>query len=161
MTSLSAANDGDGRSGETVGEIVYARIRTDIVFGRLSPGEKLRLEAVIQRYGISISTMREMLSRLGSEGLIIAEGQRGFEVAPVSAAEFRELAALRYLLEAHAMTQSFERGDLDWEASVVAAHHKLAVTEGWMSNGTEPSPEPEAPPVTDEVSPGETPTRTC
>lgn len=123
--------------GETVGEIAYARIRSDILFGHLGPGEKLRLDAAGQRYGASVGTMRELLSRLVSEGLVVAEGQRGFQVAPVSASEFREIGALRLLLETHALTHSFRLGDLDWEARVVAAHHKLAVTESRMLDAGE------------------------
>jgi DNA-binding GntR family transcriptional regulator len=114
---------------ETVGEAVYRRIRSDIVFGILRPGQKLRLEKVSESYGTSISTLRELLSRMSAEGLIIAEGQRGFEVAPVSAEDFRQVAALRLLLENHAMEQSFQAGDLDWEGRVVSAHYKLAVME--------------------------------
>jgi DNA-binding GntR family transcriptional regulator len=61
---------------ETVGETAYRRIRSDIVFGRLAPGEKLKLDRVSETFGVSISTLRELLSRLCSEGLIVAEGQR-------------------------------------------------------------------------------------
>jgi DNA-binding GntR family transcriptional regulator len=122
-------------SAETVGEVAYRHLRADIVFGRLPPGEKLRLDKISQRYGTSVSTMRELLNRLGSEGLIVAEGQRGFEVAPVSPDGFREVAALRQLLECHAIGQSFAAGDLDWEGRVVAAHHKLAVMERRMIDG--------------------------
>ena len=50
-------------------------------------------------YGVGIGTLREILSRLSAEGLVLAEGQRGFEVPPVTAAELRELAELRLLLE--------------------------------------------------------------
>ena len=126
--------------GESVSDLAYSRIRSDILFGRLHPGERLRLDAFSQRYGAGISTMRELLNRLASEGLIVAEGQRGFEVAPVSPAEFREVGALRLLLEAHAMTQSFATGDLDWEARVVAAHHKLSVTENRMIGNVDADP---------------------
>jgi DNA-binding GntR family transcriptional regulator len=121
--------------GETIGETAYRRMRADIVFGRLAPGERLRLDRVSKAYGASVSTLRELLNRLCSEGLIVAEGQRGFEVAPVSEAEWREVAAMRQLLECHAMEQSFLRGDLDWEAAVVSAHHKLAVMEKRMIAG--------------------------
>ncbi|UFN47698.1 GntR family transcriptional regulator [Roseomonas sp. OT10] len=113
----------------TIGEAAYRRIRTDIVFGRLAPGRKLGLDRMRATYGASVSTLRELLSRLASEGLIVAEGQRGFEVAPVSAEDFREVTSLRLLLESHAMAQSFAAGGLDWEGGVVAAHHKLAALE--------------------------------
>jgi GntR family transcriptional regulator, carbon starvation induced regulator len=119
---------------ETVGDDGYRRIRSDIIFGRLQPDQKLRLEALKERYGVSISTLREILSRLSSEGFVVAEGRRGFEVAPVSATDLRELAELRVLLESHAIEQSFERGDTEWEGRVVSAHHKLAVVEQRMGS---------------------------
>jgi len=114
---------------DAVGEKTYRRIRTDIVFGRLAPGARLRLDRMRADYGVSVGTLRELLSRLASEGLVVAEGQRGFEVAPVSARAFHEIAALRLLLECHAIAQSFAAGDMDWEGRVVAAHHKLAWIE--------------------------------
>jgi NAD(P)-dependent dehydrogenase (short-subunit alcohol dehydrogenase family) len=97
-------------SAETVGESAYRRIRADIIFGVLLPGQKLKLEKISEIYGTSISTLRELLNRMSSEGLIVVEGQRGFEVAPVPAQDFRQIAALRLLLENHAMAQSFEAG---------------------------------------------------
>jgi DNA-binding GntR family transcriptional regulator len=120
---------------ETIGESVYRRIRSDIIFGILPPRQKLRLEKVSESYGTSISTLRELLNRMCAEGLIVAEGQRGFEVAPVSAEDFKQVAALRLLLENHALEQSFTAGDLDWEGRVVSAHHKLAVMEKRMLEG--------------------------
>ena len=130
----------DAAQAETVGEVAYRRIRTDVIFGRLRPREKLRLDRISAAYGTSVSTLRELLNRLASEGLIVAEGQRGFEVAPISAGDFRQVAAMRLLLEGHALEQSFGAGDLDWEGRVVSAHHKLAVMERRMvaGDGTQP-----------------------
>ncbi|GGE51176.1 GntR family transcriptional regulator [Primorskyibacter flagellatus] len=119
----------DGQAGDTVGEIAYRRIRSHVVNGRLRPGEKLKLDRMKETYGASVTTLREILNRLAVEELVSAEGQRGFRVSEVSAGELRELGALRALLEAHALRASIERGDLEWEASVVAAHYKLSVVE--------------------------------
>ena len=66
---------------------------------------------------------------------MVAEGQRGFEVAPVSAENLRELSALRQLLECYALELSFKAGDVDWEGRVVAAHHKLHQMEIRMMAG--------------------------
>jgi DNA-binding GntR family transcriptional regulator len=118
-----------------VGESAYRRIRADIVFGRLPPGRKLKLEKLKADYGASVSTLREILNRLQSERLVIAEGQKGFEVAPVSIANLREIAALRQLLEGNALEQSFRIGDMEWEGRVVAAHHRLARMEQRMAEG--------------------------
>jgi DNA-binding GntR family transcriptional regulator len=118
---------------DTVSDDGYRRIRNDIIFGRLQPAQKLKLEALKESYGISVSTLREILSRLSSEEFVVAEGRRGFEVASVSAADLRELAELRVLLESHAMEKSFAAGDMEWEGRVVSAHHKLAAVEQRMS----------------------------
>lgn len=119
------SNDTD----DAVSESTYRRIRGDIISGQLAPETKLRLEQLRKRYSTSVSTLREILNRLVAEELVTAEGQRGFEVAPVSARNLREVAELRLLLESHALVHSFEQGDLDWEARVVAAHHKLSQME--------------------------------
>src|SRR5256884_8277293 len=84
---------------EAVGDDGYRRIRTDIVFGRLRPGQKLRLEGLKEDYGVSVSTLREILNRLAAEGLVLAEGRRGFEGAPISAGKLREVAELPPLVE--------------------------------------------------------------
>ena len=119
----------------TVGENAYQRIRADIVFGRLPPGRKLKLDRLKADYGASISTLREILNRLHSERLVVAEGQKGFVVSPVSIANLREIAALRQLLECRALEQSFRAGDMEWESRVVAAHHRLARMEERMAQG--------------------------
>src|SRR6185503_16613769 len=120
---------------EAVGDDGYRRIRTDIVFGRLRPGQKLRLDGLKEAYGVSVSTLREILSRLTAEGFVLAEGRRGFEVAGVSPENLKELAELRLLLESHAMEVSFANAEVEWEGRVVSAHHKLALTERLMESG--------------------------
>ncbi|BAT58608.1 HTH-type transcriptional repressor CsiR [Variibacter gotjawalensis] len=120
---------------QTIGETAYRQIRTDIVFGKLAPGIKLKLERLRADYGVSVGTLRELLSRLVSDGFVVAEGQRGFEVAPVTAQGLREIAELRLLLEQHALTQSFRFGDMEWEGRIVAAHHKLERMERKVQSG--------------------------
>ncbi|MEZ0168222.1 GntR family transcriptional regulator [Microvirga sp. TS319] len=121
----------------SIADRAYDRIRADIVFGRLKPGARLRLDRLAGEYGTSVSTLREILSRLSSEGLVIAEGQRGFRVAPVSPEGFEDVAAMRLLLETYALPLSFKAGDLEWESRVVAAHHKLAFMERQMLGGNQ------------------------
>ncbi|MES5098454.1 GntR family transcriptional regulator [Agrobacterium sp. BA1120] len=120
---------------ETVGDIVFRQIRQDIVSGHLPPGSKIKLEQAKEHYQISISSLREILSRLAMENLVVAEGQRGFEVSPVSRKELEELADLRIVLETHAIGLAFTEGDLEWEGRIVAAHHKLSAAERKLLTG--------------------------
>ncbi len=119
----------------TVGETVYGRIRNDILFGALAPDQKLKLEAMKAAYEVSVTTLRETLNRLVADGFVIAEGQKGFRVAPVSLEGLREAAELRQLLECHGLRRSIEEGDIDWEGRVVAAQYKLASMEEMMVKG--------------------------
>lgn len=121
----------------TVGLSTYATIREDIIFGRLEPDLKLKLDQMKNRYKASISTVRESLNRLASEGFVVAEEQRGFFVAPVSRGDLEEIAALRVLLECSALEQSIDNGDTEWEGNVAAAHHKLHRMEQKMLSGDE------------------------
>lgn len=119
----------------SIADRAYGDIRSDIIFGRLAPGLRLGLDRLAVAYATSVSTLREILSRLSSEGFVVAEGQRGFQVAPVSADGFKDVAAMRLLLETYALPTSFAAGDLEWESRVVATYHKLAHMERRMLAG--------------------------
>ncbi len=136
MTSAGSAQEAVAATGEAA----YRRLRADVITGRLAPGRKLGLEGLRQIYGAGVSTLREALTRLASEELVVAEGQRGFSVAPVSPEDFAEVADLRLLLERHALRDSFAAGDLDWEGRVVGAHHKLAALERRLLGGEPADP---------------------
>jgi len=125
----------DMQAAGPTGELTHQRLRDDIIFGRLAPGMKLRLERLRDDYQVSIATLREVLGRLAAEGLILFEAQKGFEVAEISAEDLRDISEMRVLLECHAIGPSFAAGDLEWEAAVVAAHHKLARMEARMLTG--------------------------
>ena len=118
-----------GKSRNLVGSTTYQQIKRDIIFGDLKPGIKLKLDGLRERYEASMSTLRETLSRLASEGFVEARDQRGFFVTPVSSDDLIEIANLRILLECHAIRQSVDNGDTDWEGNLVAAHHKLHLME--------------------------------
>ncbi len=135
MSGMRPTNDSVDEITDTVGEQAFRKIRGDIISGILKPGQKLKLERLKSQYGVSVSTLREILNRLTTEDLVVAEGQRGFEVSPASIDNLREVGDLRLVLENHALALSFSTGDLDWEADVVAAHHKLSTIERALLGG--------------------------
>lgn len=125
----------EDKTGDSVADKLLRRVRFDILRNQLVPGERLRLERLRETYGASVTTLREILNRLVVEGLVMAEGNRGFEVSPASEADLRDICELRLLLECHALSRSIETGSLDWEARVVAAHHKLQSVEAQLIGG--------------------------
>jgi DNA-binding GntR family transcriptional regulator len=113
----------------TLTEALHDRIRQDIILGALQPSSKLKLEKLSKSYGVSVNTLRESLSRLAADGLVVVEGQKGFAVLPVSTEDLREITEMRQMLECHALRQSIANADLDWEARLVGAYHKLSKVE--------------------------------
>lgn len=117
------------RAARTLVEFAYDAIRQDILSGALPPGEKLRVEALKEHYQVGSSTLREALTLLVADALVTAEGQRGFRVAPVSLADIRDITTLRKMLETQALRSSIAHGGDEWEASLVAAWHRLSKVE--------------------------------
>ena len=79
------------------------------------------------QYLASVSTLRETLNRLASDGFVEAPEQRGFLVRTMSNEDLIELSNLRVLLECAALKASLAFGDEEWEGNLVSAHHKLAM----------------------------------
>lgn len=105
--------------------------------GRYSPGAKVRLEDIRQSFGVSWSPIREAITRLVSEGLMVADTQKGYRVAPASRAELKETIRLRVMLESLALRLSIALGDDAWEAQLLSAQHRLAKLESKRISGQE------------------------
>jgi DNA-binding GntR family transcriptional regulator len=110
----------------TLAELVYRKVRSDILWGRLAPGSPLRSDQLRIKYDAGISPLREALSRLVSERLVVASGQRGFRVAPIGSSDVVDVIETRIVIETAALKLSIERGGLDWETGIVATHHALS-----------------------------------
>ncbi len=116
-------------------QTLYERLRFDLLAGRRRPDERLKISELGQAFDVSTGAVREALSRLTSEGLVIAEPQRGFRVAPVSIADLRDLTMVRVDSEVSCLRRAIAHGDLAWEAAVIASHHRLAHTVLRPTNG--------------------------
>jgi GntR family transcriptional regulator, carbon starvation induced regulator len=116
-----------GESGppKTQAEAAYRHLRRDIRAGLLAPRRWLRLTELRETYGFGWSPLREALFLLTAENLVVAEGQRGFRVAPISEADFDDVLTLRNKLEDEALSASIALGDDAWEAAIVAALHRI------------------------------------
>lgn len=124
ITRLESESPGDDAA-KTIAEATYRRLRDDLTGWRYAPGVKLPFKELAEAYRVGVSPLREALSRLASERLVLASGQRGFRVPPVSADEMWEIIKLRQLLEREALVDSIAHGDAAWESEIVAAFHRL------------------------------------
>lgn len=106
----------------------FEQLRTDIIGVALKPSERLRIQALSERYGVGATAIREALSRLVPEGLVVFEDQRGFCVAPMSRAELLDMNRTRIDVEGLAAGYAVERGDIQWESDLMSAFHRLSRT---------------------------------
>lgn len=115
---------------------IAARLRAQIANGEIAPGEKLRLDDLRAGFGVSLSPLREALSRLSAEGFVVVmENERGYRVAPVSEHNLQEVTRLRVEMESFALREAIAKGDDRWEGDVVASLHRLNKLERALPAG--------------------------
>ena len=113
----------------TLIERAYAQLRHDIVEGALAPGEKLRVEHLKAHYAVGAGTLREAITRLVSDALVVAEGQRGFRVAEMTVSDLQDLTELRVHIEIDALRRSIRDGDAAWRERLSRAFEELSAAE--------------------------------
>lgn len=124
--SLTATGIGrEATASDTLSERAAACVQRDILAGLLAPGTKLGIVELAERYEIGATPLREGLSRLVSRGLIVAIGQRGFRVAPISREDLLDITRTRVLVETEALRLSMKQGDDTWEAGIMTSLHRL------------------------------------
>lgn len=112
---------------------IYEDLRTKSMTGYFPQGKKLKPSELTGYYGCSVNTIREILFRLSTVGLVVSEDQRGFRARPVSRQRQHDLTTFRITLEQQGVIQSMKNGGIEWEARLSAAHHKLSHIESRIS----------------------------
>jgi len=112
-------------SGESLTQTTYSRLRNALLTCELVPGARVNTKELAETLDTNVGAIREALSRLTSENLVIAEPQKGFRVTPVSLADLLDLTATRKLIECECLSESVARGDVNWESEILSAYHLL------------------------------------
>ncbi|WP_327145556.1 GntR family transcriptional regulator [Nocardia sp. NBC_01327] len=117
-----------GTSARSLGAAVHAGMRAAILGGRFAPGARLSPRELAGEFQVSLSVVREALSRLAEQGLVTAAPQLGFSVVALNIDDLQDLTRVRVLIEGEALRDAVEHTDVDYESRVVAAHHRLTRT---------------------------------
>ena len=104
---------------------MYRDLEKRLTTNEFLHGAKLRAEILREEFGCSASSVREVLLRLSTQGLVNFREQRGFRVPERSSQKLIELTHVRILLEGEGAVLSIREGGVAWEARLTAAHHKL------------------------------------
>jgi DNA-binding GntR family transcriptional regulator len=111
---------------------VFADVRGGILNGTYAPGSKLSPRAIATSSKVSLSVVREALTRLAEQGLVVAEPQLGFSVVTLDLDGAQDLNRVRVLIEGAATKDAIEHADVEYETRVIASHHRLARTPQWV-----------------------------
>lgn len=106
-------------------ENVYYQIYEEIISGQLTPGQKIPIAELAEKYGVGLSPVREALSQLIATDFVIAVAQKGFTVAPISCEDLHDIYDTRSYIEQIALGLSIDIGNEQWEADMLASFHKL------------------------------------
>ncbi len=109
----------------TQSDAAYEALREAILSCRLEPGAKIKINDAAAEFDFSPGAVREALSRLAAERMAVATAQKGFTVAAISAEELIDLTNTRIAIEQLCLRAAIARGDVDWEANILAAYHRL------------------------------------
>ncbi|QZE26264.1 GntR family transcriptional regulator [Brevibacterium casei] len=91
------------RVGSTLSAEAYDRLRAELLRGCFTPGSKLRIGEIADRFSVSPSVLREAMTRLAQDGLLSASPQRGFSVPELTAGLLEDLTRARRIIEAAAL----------------------------------------------------------
>jgi len=91
---LTGAHDGLPSS-----ELVYRRLRDQIISGALAPGSRLIELNIAADFGVSRTPVREALKRLAAENLVLSDPSRGMIVHAPDAGEIEDVFVVREALD--------------------------------------------------------------
>lgn len=106
---------------KSLNQLVYERLRNEILDGKLKPGSRIKQEELTQRLGVSRTPVREALQRLETEGLIQFVRRSSAVVSTISRRRIEEIFELRALLEGYAAQKAAQK----LEATAVKKLRKL------------------------------------
>lgn len=106
---MVAATAGDEDRRMSLQETAYARLRSDIIDGRIAPGASLQEEDLSRNLGVSRTPLREAIRRLAEEGLVTVLPYRGARVLDLKAEQLVELFEVREAIEGMGARLAAER----------------------------------------------------
>lgn len=109
---------------------LYHRLLMDIIIGKLAPNAQLDENALAHRYGGGLAGIREALTRLALEGLVVRRARVGTSVAPLDVISAREAFEARCLIEVHCAALAAQHAT---EAEIDAIRATLADGEQFIA----------------------------
>lgn len=87
---------------KTPDEVIADALEEEIIFGRLKPGERLREEALLERFGHSRHFVRAAFAKLEKMGIVVRTRNVGATVRAFTVAEVEEVYEVREIIQRQA-----------------------------------------------------------
>jgi DNA-binding GntR family transcriptional regulator len=108
---------------------IAARLQSDILSGRLAPGQRISAAAVSRELGVSHIPVREALRRLEADALVESSHHQGAVVSRISLDELHEIYDLRRLIEGETVRRAAARYTDDDLKAIVQAGDRLMAAD--------------------------------
>jgi len=92
-----------------ISQLVFTKLRSDIISGRLRPNDRLTELELAERFQSSQAPVREALQRLQEQGFVRIVKHTGTFVTEITTDEMKELFELRSVIEKNAVKQAMYR----------------------------------------------------
>ena len=88
---------------------IYKELRRSIIMGHRTPGDRLDVDDLAQRYETSVTPVRDALQMLNQEGLVAIKPRSGYFVNRITLKELRDMLDMRKVLELASIERSVMR----------------------------------------------------
>ena len=114
-----AHHDGSVRSS------AYERFQTNLLSGRIRPGQLISQRELVNMLDVSLGALRELLPRLEAEGLLSVIPQRGIQITTVDIRMIRNAYQMRMALEREAVISAIDMIPDDRLLEQIAMHRDI------------------------------------
>lgn len=96
------------KKGSAAKDLIYQKIRDEIITGKRSPGERLSIEELKNQFGTSVTPVRDALQMLSQEDLVTIKPRSGYYITRVTLKQLNDILELRTILELAAVERAAE-----------------------------------------------------
>lgn len=97
------------KNGDAAKDVIYKKIKVDIITGKKKPGERLSINELKNEFGTSVTPVRDALQMLSQEDLVTIKPRSGYYITLVSLKQLNDMLDLRQILEMAAVERAAEK----------------------------------------------------
>jgi DNA-binding GntR family transcriptional regulator len=109
MVRKAADGSGQGNVQTPAHEQVYQKLRAQILFGEMAPGQAVTIQGLTAALDAGMTPVREAIRRLISDGALVFQGNRRVSVPLLTEHDVEQIVFLRKTMEYHLTKQAVSR----------------------------------------------------